>query len=541
MKTDVKRVDHLGIVAGVIKDLGIVELIDECIPEHPKEEISTGEAVAGMIINGLGFSNRPLSLTPQFFRTKAMHRFFRKGLNAEHFNRFKLGRALDACHTYGCSNLFAQVSMKVCQKESVDCRFNSEDTTSFSLTGEYEADCDEHTIEITQGFSKDHRPDLKQAIVEMMVSQDGGVPLVYMAHNGNTSDNKIFQERSKALIESFTKTDLPRYLIADSKLYTSKAIKESLNVIPFITRVPATVKLEQEVIKDLRSIPLKEWKTLDEKNRYLSMLVRHCDLHQRWIVVFSREMMNRSQRRMEKAQEREQEELLKELSKNRKRQFSCKADAEKSLEAVKKKAKLHTVKVKQVKECKLYESKGRPTTQSKSKTVYQVDGVLEKDEEAIAEKMNQGSFFVLATTIKEGELSDREVIEAYKRQNDSVEKGFRFLKDPVFFTSSLFVKKPERIEGLLMVMTLALLVYSIAQRMMRKHLNDTGETLPNQIKKETSKPTLRWIFQIMEGIDCVVVEMKGEVEESVTGITPIHLKILACFPPEVQKIYGVAA
>ena len=49
-----------------------------------------------------------------------------------------------------------------------------------------------------------------------------------------------------------------------------------------------------------------------------------------------------------------------------------------------------------------------------------------------------------------------------------VEGGFRFLKDPLFFVSSLFVKKPCRIQGLLMVMTLALLVYSVAQRRMRQ-------------------------------------------------------------------------
>lgn len=99
MKTEIKRIDHLGIVAGVIKDLGIIELIDARITEHVKEEIATGEAIAGMIINGLGFSNRPLTLTPQFFQSKAMDRLIRKGVDGSHFNRFKLGRALDVyCH-----------------------------------------------------------------------------------------------------------------------------------------------------------------------------------------------------------------------------------------------------------------------------------------------------------------------------------------------------------------------------------------------------------------------------------------------------------
>ena len=66
----VERLDHLGIIAGVIKDLGIIEMIDTRIVPDDREDITTGEAVAGMILNGLGFSDRPLSLTPQFFANK---------------------------------------------------------------------------------------------------------------------------------------------------------------------------------------------------------------------------------------------------------------------------------------------------------------------------------------------------------------------------------------------------------------------------------------------------------------------------------------
>ena len=90
-----------------------------------------------------------------------------------------------------------------------------------------------------------------------------------------------------------------------------------------------------------------------------------------------------------------------------------------------------------------------------------------------------------------------------------------------------------------MVMTLALLVYSIAQRIVRNQLQNLGETLPNQINQETSSPTLRWIFQIMEGIDFVVVDLKGKKQESVTGLTPLHEKILSYFPPPVREIYGL--
>ncbi|TXL02506.1 hypothetical protein BMR07_14485 [Methylococcaceae bacterium CS1] len=64
----IERLDHLGIISGVIKDLKIVELIDARLGTYEGETLSAGETVAGMVINGLGFSNKPLSLPPLFFK-----------------------------------------------------------------------------------------------------------------------------------------------------------------------------------------------------------------------------------------------------------------------------------------------------------------------------------------------------------------------------------------------------------------------------------------------------------------------------------------
>src|SRR6266705_2174774 len=97
----------------------------------------------------------------------------------------------------------------------------------------------------------------------------------------------------------------------------------------------------------------------------------------------------------------------------------------------------------------------------------------------------------------------------YKGQAQA-EGGFRFLKDPLFFVSSLFVKTPARIQGLLMVMTLALLVYSVTQRRLRQQLARHNETVPNQINQPTGQPTLRWIFQLLEGIHRVRVTIQGK-------------------------------
>ncbi len=140
------------------------------------------------------------------------------------------------------------------------------------------------------------------------------------------------------------------------------------------------------------------------------------------------------------------------------------------------------------------------------------------------------------SNIEAEQLSDAEVIAGYKGQAQA-EGGFRFLKDPLFFVSSLFVKKPSRIQGLLMVMTLALLVYSVAQRRLRQELVRQNETIPNQINHPTNRPTLRWVFQVLEGIERVRVKVEGQVQELITGLNEVKIKILRLFGVQVCHVY----
>src|SRR5215470_29120 len=128
----VERLDHLGLIASVINDLGLVSLIDARLKPDEQEAITPGEAIKGMILNGLGFANRPLSLPPQFFANKPLDLLFRPGVEAALFNRCKLGRTLDAVDTYGCDLFFSDIALVVCQQEALEQRFNHLATTSFA-------------------------------------------------------------------------------------------------------------------------------------------------------------------------------------------------------------------------------------------------------------------------------------------------------------------------------------------------------------------------------------------------------------------------
>jgi len=104
-----------------------------------------------MIINGLGFSNKPLSLTPLFFKNCPLSLLFHEGVKAEYFNRFKLGRVLDRCHSYGTELLFSEISLNVCQQEKVNTTYKSLDSTSLTLSGDYLSKTDDDEVAIKLG------------------------------------------------------------------------------------------------------------------------------------------------------------------------------------------------------------------------------------------------------------------------------------------------------------------------------------------------------------------------------------------------------
>ncbi|WP_143438396.1 IS1634 family transposase, partial [Hydrocoleum sp. CS-953] len=124
------------------------------------------------------------------------------------------------------------------------------------------------------------------------------------------------------------------------------------------------------------------------------------------------------------------------------------------------------------------------------------------------------------------------MLSKYKGQQ-SVERGFRFLKDPLFLTDSVFLKSPHRIEALGLIMGLCLLVYTLGQRQLRQTLNRTQSTVKNQLGRPTNRPTLRWIFQCFQSIHLLI----NSGVKSISNLTYERLELLKFFPPSCQRYY----
>lgn len=153
--------------------------------------------------------------------------------------------------------------------------------------------------------------------------------------------------------------------------------------------------------------------------------------------------------------------------------------------------------------------------------------------------MMKGRFIVATNELDPNKLSAKEMLCNYKEQQ-AVERGFRFLKDPFFMTSSVFLKSQDRIVALGMVMCLCLLVYTIAQRFLRQQLVKLQKSLPNQLGKPTKRPTMRWIFQLFEGVHLLAHRLPSGVKERVLNMNPIRHQALSVLGGRFEKIYSTA-
>jgi transposase len=156
----IERLDHLGIVAGIGKEIGLIDYFDD-LDTQEHERVSLGQAVLAMILNGLGFSNRQWYLVPQFFATKPVAHLLGEGITAGDLNDDRLGRTLDWLTAHDLTALFAGLVLRARRSFGFAMQTVHVDTTSFSVSGEYantdDLPDDSQLIRITHGYSRDVR------------------------------------------------------------------------------------------------------------------------------------------------------------------------------------------------------------------------------------------------------------------------------------------------------------------------------------------------------------------------------------------------
>jgi transposase len=518
-------------------ELGIGDVLDRTTQQTPETRfVTVGHAVKAMVLNGLGFVHQQLYLVPMFFQNKPTQRLVAPGIEAQHLHDDTLGRALDTLYAAGVTELYSLIAVTAAQRLGLTPTFAHLDSTSFHVDGRYNSgeEPDEQVIHITRGYSRDHRPDLNQVMLDLIVEHQAGIPVLMKPLSGNTSDRRDFGQVVTEHVRQLQTTYGTTYLVADSALYSEENLQKLVDTgTTWITRVPATLTEAQHALEQATPeamLPLKEG------YRYHVRVSTYGGVAQRWVLIYSEHRRPQAQRTVDKHWRQQSEAEAKAFQKLCRTAFACEADAQQALAAFTHGLHTTTLLDSLIRSTPRYSMRGRPGQGAlPAQVVYQIEGALASSIAAHEALVAQQSCFILATNaLDDRTLPPLELLEGYKGQQH-VERGFRFLKDPRFLASSLYLKKPERIMALLMVMTVCLLVYAALEYRIRKGLTDSHATFPSQKGQPVQNPTARWVFQYFGGIHLLRIPGEGAF---VLNVNDQHRQLLRILGHPYEAFYS---
>jgi Transposase len=526
----IQTVGHLGIVAGAYDSLGIGKVIDRAIPKTRHHHLTHSQVVELMTLNGLGFIERRLYLFPEFFDDIALSRLIGPGITREHLNDDVFGRTLDAIAEYGPTELFNEIVAECLLPDEFGSHCVHIDTTNFSVTGEYEPDFGTEEVQITYGYPKDGRWDLKRFVLGIAANQHG-IPLFLQTFSGNESDKESIKTIIRDLKKNLQSQETV-YHVADSEFYTPETLKLLGQHTFWITRVPGTINQVKELEKaDLILTPCK-----DQRYSYSEHVVNYADINQKWVVYHSDPMHERQEKSFQARLEKDFDKARISLKKLSSHEFVCEPDAQAAAEKWLKKhpryqfKELSVVPVKH----KSRKTRGRPKADEPVVVSYTLVAEIEHVPEVIRQDTQKLGRFVLATN--DLDLSPDALLEYYKGQG-AVERGFRFLKDKSFRVAEVFLKKNSRIQALAMIMVLCLFIYSMVEFRLRKALECTGKTVVSQTKKQTQRPTLKWVFFLFRRVREYSVMVEERRITKIANLKGDLVKILGLLGPTYEKYY----
>lgn len=528
-----KTLDHHGLVAGFCKDIALADIIDKALNgASPERHISIGQLVTAMVINGLGFTGRTLHMYGEYFRNKPVDRLIGDGILPEHINDDSLGRCLDRLYEYGVSDLYQQLGEAVVTKLGLTTSSLHLDSTSFHYDGQATEGEEFAHISIAKGYSRDHRPELNQVILNLICENQSGIPVYMKPANGNSNDMEGFKQIVKAHIGSLKAAQASRYLVADAALY----VQETIAALDkqgqyFITRVPQTLKEAKALVCQAPTLSFAPISDGYEGVYYDS---DYGGVKQKWLLVRSDQAYKREQHNLNKRMLKAGELARKSFKRLCQQRFACEQDAKQAIDLWQHKQNVCNVNASVI-TVPVYKGAGRPKQEQVPERIdYQITGSLYTPLASRQQALQQLGLFIIATNDVSDALEMADLLDHYKSQQ-KVEKGFRFLKSPDFLTSAIYLKNPERIEALLMVMTCCLMVYAGLEHKIRKALVEQGAYFPDMKYKPAQRPTARWVFQCFEDITIMYLPDKLTM---VANLLPRNQTIIDCLGKHTQRIYS---
>jgi transposase len=299
------------------------------------------------------------------------------------------------------------------------------------------------------------------------------------AQSGNINHVEGFKKIVKSHVSSLKVAQQCRYLAADAALYVKETIVDldALGQL-FITRVPQKLKEAKTLIQSANFLIFA---SICESYQGVWHSSHYGDVEQKWLLVRSEQATKREHHTLNSRMLKQAERSRKAFKQLCQQAFARRTDAFAAIDQWQEKQATLAVEA-TVLEVPVYEGKGRPG-----------------------------------------------------KNQQAVEKGFRSLKSPDFLTSAFYLKKPERLEALLRVMTTCLMVYAALEHTIREQLKVQDEYFPDMKKKPTQTPTARWVFQCFAGIDLLTINEQQTLLLNIKDRQAIIIKVLGI---NYQRIYS---
>ena len=543
-------VKHLPIISAYASRIGLVESIDGLL--DCDMEVSPGKMVLAMILDTLS-GRSPLFRMEQFFSDQDVELLLGEDIPLAKMRDHTFGRVLDRLAEVGTNKVLGAVIMGVMKSFDLDMSHVHHDTTSHALYGDYALYDEDNPVDpflITHGFSKDHRPDLKQ-LVHSLLCVDHGIPIYSKLHDGNASDKKINRFIMSEMVQRMRKLGRKDFMyVADSALVT----QDNLCLINgweggclFVTRLPLTYNECRHAIA--RAVEAEQWKGIgiisdqpQTKNRKPASYrafetgVTLYGTDYRAIVVHSDAHDRRRTKRVEKELKKDLKEMTKLTKKIERVSYACIPDAQAEAERLPS-GTYHRLCA-EIEPVHRY-ARGRPkagATRTITETRYVLKIKIATKDDSIDKARKQAGCFVLITNAPSSgseAVSAKQLLTTYKDQH-MVESNFAFLKDPIF-VNALFLKSPRRIEALGLVLILALLIWRLIERTMRLSLKADQTKITGWVNRQTSRPTTFMMITKFSGMLVLVVDGRRHLARPLSPIQLNYLKILN-LTPEVFTI-----
>ena len=215
-------VAHLPLVLGVLRRLEVATVIDRLIPPHPAHGLSCGRGVAALVLAILD-GHHALYKVGQRLEERGMLDLLQPGLTRAALNDYRLGHILEALCAANLNTVYSAIALTALEVYAIATPWLHQDTTTIALYGAYEDEPKTpRAPRPAYGHSKDGRDDLKQVLLSLGVSGDGGIPLRLGLRDGNRSDSVA----TPLAIEECLAWgwDGVRGIVADSKAYSRRTL-----------------------------------------------------------------------------------------------------------------------------------------------------------------------------------------------------------------------------------------------------------------------------------------------------------------------------